>query len=74
MEKNNNSINNNAKYINTNNEKSNDLSFIKLTKNDVLKQINNNIIYPQINIITKQNYKNKITQKSKIKKANKNLI
>ena len=64
--------NNNTYYINTNNEKSNELSFIKLNKNDAFRQINTNIIYPQINIIKTKNYRDNV-QKTKIKRASKSL-
>ena len=57
----------------TNKTKINDLSFIKLTKNDTLKQINTNIIYPQINIIKAQNYINENDRKSGNKQSNNNL-
>ena len=64
--------NNNNDTVITNNTKGNDLSFIKLTKNDELKKINSNN-YPQINIIKTQNYINEQDQKTIPKLSTKNL-
>ena len=77
--KENNNQNQNNNYVNstntniTNNTKGNDLSFIKLTKNNALKQINTNIINPQINIIKTQNYINENDQKEIAKQITKNV-
>ena len=59
--------------MNINNKSKNDLSVIKLTNNESIKQLNSKRGFPKINIIKSQNYINEEDKNLSKKPTNKNL-